>query len=115
MSRIQVNLAQKPFVNRVVPLVLFFVLTGGALVFTLVNIIMFTYTGGGYRKLRASVAEQEVAMQDIKLSIGEKQEVIQAATDRIFTEEARFVDELLQQKGFSWKTSWKKRKAALQT
>jgi hypothetical protein len=102
MARIQVNLAEKPFVNRVVPLILFFVLTGAALIFTLVNFAMFSYTGGGYRRLRTSVAEQEVAIQDVTLRIGEKQAVIQAATDRIFTEEARFVDELLLEKGFSW-------------
>jgi len=102
MARVQINLARSPFVNRVVPLATFFVLAGAALIFTVFNVVMFAYTGGGYRKLRTSVTEQEASIRDLQAAIAEKQAIIQAASDRIFTEEAKFVDDLLTEKGFSW-------------
>jgi len=102
MRRVTLNLASRPFVNRMFPLIVVGALGICALSFTAANLGMLAAYGGDYRQLRALVAEQEDQIASHRQTIVERKRVIQAATDRIFTEEALFVDEILRQRAFSW-------------
>lgn len=102
MRRLSVNLAEDPFVNRVIPGTALLVLGVAAVLLTILNLVSFVLLGREYRSQRIELKEKEARIEQCKKDIGANQQILVSGSVATFAEEAQFVGGVLDAKRFSW-------------
>lgn len=102
MKRLNVNTAETPFVNRVIPVATIVCLGVLALVFTILNLTSFIVLGADFRNQRSEQKAKEKRLDFLKKDMEEKQKSLESASVASFAGEAQFVSGILNMKRFSW-------------
>jgi len=102
MKRLNINAAETPFVNRVVPVTAVVGLGALALILTVVNLTSFVLLGSDFRSQRSELRGKEQRLQFLKKDITEKEKVLESSSVASFAGEAQFVSGVLELKRFSW-------------
>lgn len=102
MKPVTMNLAQQPFLNRRVPLLVGGALLGLALAATAVNVALFFLRGREYRALQVEQKSQQARVIELESALATDRARLEGSEASRYAEEARFVETLFARKRFSW-------------
>jgi hypothetical protein len=102
MRRLNVNVAEDPFLNRVIPGTALLALGSAAVLFTVMNLVSFVLLGREFRAQRLELREKAARIEHCKKDIAANQQILGSGSVATFADEVQFVEGVLGAKRFSW-------------
>lgn len=102
MKRARLNFAKVPFINLKIPTIILIVLGFFAVSGFLFNLVFATLNGGNYIKQRKILRDQSQKKDDLDKRLKEANKILSTKEVSLLSGEAFFLNDILQQKRFSW-------------